>query len=116
KGSNATQSKIDACSTERKPPKLKSDEPVYPVNHTAICLKLSDDGHCPGIFKDFHSTTFAGHAGRKSVVSFEPFPYGGLLSIKSNSQSPPSCTSLASRASKKPKFAVCTGLDPSLAR
>jgi hypothetical protein len=26
KGSNATQSKIDACSIKRKPPKLKSDE------------------------------------------------------------------------------------------
>src|SRR5450759_4217189 len=45
KGSNATQSKIDACSTERKPHKLKQDEPVTPVNQTAICLKLSDDGH-----------------------------------------------------------------------
>src|ERR1700686_3768396 len=45
KGSNGTQSKNDACSTKRKPHKLKPDEPVNPEVHTAICLKLSDDGH-----------------------------------------------------------------------
>ena len=30
--------------TKRKPHNLKPDEPVTPVNQTAICLKLSDDG------------------------------------------------------------------------
>ena len=44
KGSNATQSKNDACSTKRKPHKLKLDEPVEPDVHTAICLKAFDDG------------------------------------------------------------------------
>ena len=48
KGSNETQFKIDACSTKRKPHKLKPDEPDTPVNHAAICLKLSDDGQPPG--------------------------------------------------------------------
>ena len=42
--SNATQSKNVACSIKRKPPKIKPDEPVHPVVHAAICLKLSDDG------------------------------------------------------------------------
>jgi hypothetical protein len=45
KGSNKTPSKNDACTTKRKPPKLKRDEPASPVNHAATCLKLSDDGH-----------------------------------------------------------------------
>jgi hypothetical protein len=45
KGSNATQSKLDACSIKRKPHKLKPDEPVTPVVHTATCLKAFDDGH-----------------------------------------------------------------------
>ncbi|MGB6935820.1 MAG: hypothetical protein WBE14_03740, partial [Xanthobacteraceae bacterium] len=44
KGSNETQSKNDACSTKRKPYKLKPDEPVAPVNHAAISRNLSDDG------------------------------------------------------------------------
>ncbi|MGB6799316.1 MAG: hypothetical protein WBE48_22810, partial [Xanthobacteraceae bacterium] len=42
---NETQSKNDACSTRRKPHKLKPDEPVTPVNHAAIPRNLSDDGH-----------------------------------------------------------------------
>src|SRR3974390_568986 len=44
KGSNETQSNIDACSTKRKPPKLKPDEPHPPVNHASISRNLSDDG------------------------------------------------------------------------
>ena len=44
KGSNGTQSKNVACSIKRKPHKLKQDEPVTPVVHTAICLKAFDDG------------------------------------------------------------------------
>jgi hypothetical protein len=39
KGSNATQSIIDACGIKEKPHKPKPDEPVHPVIHTAICLE-----------------------------------------------------------------------------
>ena len=45
KGSNETQSKIAACSTKRKPHNPNPDEQDRPLNHAAICLKLSDDGH-----------------------------------------------------------------------
>ena len=48
KGPNGTQSKNVACSIRRKPHKLKQDEPVTPVVHTAICLKAFDDGHTKG--------------------------------------------------------------------
>ncbi len=45
KGSNETQSIIDACSTKTKPPKLKPDEPINPIVQTASCRNLSDNGH-----------------------------------------------------------------------
>ena len=44
KGSHGTQSENDACSTKRRPHKLKRYEPDEPVVHTAICLKAFDDG------------------------------------------------------------------------
>src|SRR4029078_2929624 len=44
KGLNGTQSKNAACSIKREPHKLKTDEPITPVVHAAICLKAFDDG------------------------------------------------------------------------